>query len=321
MPNAKITTNYLIALCIIFVLNFLLPRLLPGDPLHAIYGDEALTNMTPELQAELIQHFSLDRSLDEQFAAYILSLARADLGYSYFYNAPVTGLIAGFLPWTVLLAGSALILSTLAGIILGIESGYRRNSSLDRYFLGGIMIFSGLPNFFFGIILLLTFSVSLRLLPLSGAMTPYSGYTGPAIALDILHHLVLPLTSLVMVHLTATYLLTRNTMVTVMGEAFIRTARAKGCPDYSLRYRHAGRCALLPVVTATGLNFGHLISSVLLIEVVFVYPGMGTLLYKALMTRDYPLLQGILLLITIIVLIINYLTDFLYARLDPRTQS
>lgn len=310
--------NYIIAMVFILTLNFILPRLMPGDPLQAIYGDEAMLAMTDELKALLTSRFALDQSPGEQFAAYWSALARGDLGHSYYYNAPVLEVILGFLPWTALLAGLALIISTLLGVILGIESGYKRGRRLDRFVLSGLMFFSGLPDFFLGVLLLLLFGVTLQLAPLAGAVTPYAGYTGPALVLDVLHHLALPLAALVLARLTATYLLTRSTMITTLGEAFIVTARAKGCPEHSIRYRHAGRNALLPVFTATGLQFTRLFTSALFIEIVFTYPGLGTLLYNALLTRDYPLLQGILLLVAAVVLTINYLVDRLYSKIDPR---
>lgn len=318
MKNNISFVNYLIALLIILTLNFILPRLMPGDPLQAIYGDEALTVMTEELKQELVHRFSLDRTLSEQFFTYWTALLRGDLGHSYYYNAPVLSVILGFLPWTVLLTGLALAISTLLGLVLGIESASRRGRAVDRFLLAGLMFCSGFPDFFVGILLLLFFGVSLRLVPLAGALTPYAGHSGLALALDVLHHLALPLTALVLVRLTATYLLTRNTMITTLGEPFILTARAKGCPERRIRYLHAGRNSLLPVTTAAGLQFTHLVTGALFIEIVFNYPGMGALLYNALLTRDYPLLQGILLLVAVTVLTVNFLVDVVYAKLDPR---
>lgn len=310
--------NYMIAMLFILTLNFVLPRLMPGDPLQAIYGDEAMLAMTGELKEELTRRFALDRSPVEQFVAYWQALARGDLGYSYYYNAPVLDVILGFLPWTVLLAGLALVISTVLGVVAGIESGYRRGRNLDRCMLSGLMLFSGLPDFFVGVLLLLLFGVIWQLAPLSGAVTPYAGYTGVALVLDVMHHLALPLSALVLTRLTATYLLTRSAMITTLGESFIITARAKGCPEHGIRYRHAGRNALLPVVTSTGLQFTRVFTGALYIEIVFSYPGLGTLLYNALLTRDYPLLQGILLLVAFVVLFINYLVDRLYPKIDPR---
>lgn len=321
MFKAKTATDYILALAIILLVNFILPRLLPGDPLHAIYGEEALMTMTPEVQAELIKRFALDQPWSKQLAAYIASLVRGDLGYSYFYHAPVAAIIGGVLPWTLLLSGLAFVLATIAGWTLGVESGYRHNTKADGLILGIMMFISGFPDFFAGILLLVVFGVSLAWLPLSGAFTPYSGFTGLELAADTARHLVLPLSALVLVRLAASYLFTRSAVVSIMGEAFIKTARAKGCPDYIIRYRHAARAALSPVVTAAGLSFSHIISGVLFIEVVFSYPGLGSLLYKALLTRDYPLLQGILLLAAIIVLTVNCLTDLLCSKLDPRLKT
>ncbi|MCG8401487.1 MAG: ABC transporter permease [Firmicutes bacterium] len=316
--SRTVAINYIIAMVFILTLNFILPRLMPGDPLQAIYGEEAMLAMTEELKATLVSRFALDQSPGEQFAAYCLALARGDLGHSYYYNAPVLEILLGFLPWTALLAGLALVISTGLGVILGIESGYRRGRPLDGFMLSGLIFFNGLPDFFLGALLLLLFGVTLQMAPLAGAMTPYAGYTGLALVLDVLRHLALPLTALVLARLTATYLLTRNTMITTLGEAFIVTARAKGCPEYSIRYRHAGRNALLPVITNTGLQFTRLFTGALFIEIIFAYPGLGTLLYNALLTRDYPLLQGILLMVALVVLTINYLVDRLYPKIDPR---
>ena len=180
------------------------------------------------------------------------------------------------------------------------------------------MWISGLPDFFVGMLLLLIFGVTLGLVPLAGAVTPYTGQGWAPALIDGLRHLALPLASLVLARLTATYLLARNTMITTMGEPFIMTARSKGCSGPAVRYRHAGRNSLLPVVTAAGLQLSHLITGALFVEIVFSYPGMGALMYNALLTRDYPLLQGILLLSAVTVLTVNLLVDLLYKRIDPR---
>ncbi|MCX6677365.1 MAG: ABC transporter permease [Methanothrix sp.] len=312
--------NYIIALAAIFSLNFILPRLMPGDPLHAIYGDEAMVAMTPEMEAELIRQFSLDKSWWDQLLAYVLGLLQGDLGFSYYYKEQVSQVIMGALPWTLLLTGLALVIATAIGIILGIESGYRRSSSLDRGLVAGLMFLGGFPDFFIGILLLLIFAVSLDVLPLSGATSPYAGYEGLAYILDILRHLALPLTSMILVQLGGIFLLTRNTILILLGESFILTARAKGCSEQCIKYAHAGRNSLLPVTTATGLRIPHLMTGALFIEIVFSYPGVGSLLNTAIAARDYPLIQGILLIVTLTVLSANFLVDLLYMRLDPRVR-
>jgi peptide/nickel transport system permease protein len=311
--------NYGIAFFIILLLNFLLPRLMPGDPLMAIYGEETLLSMTQELKYLLADSFDLDKPLWKQFFTYLHNLARGDIGYSYYHNAPVLRVIISYLPWTLLLMGTALILSTILGVITGIESGWRRGKTFDKALLVGTMSLSGFPSFFIGIIFLLTFSVTLGILPLQGAKTAYSGLSGFPLLLDVLKHLILPLASLTLVFISGSFLLTRNTMVTILGEPFILTAKAKGLRDRQVRYKHAGRNSMLPVVTQTGIGFGtRLITGALFVEVVFSYPGMGTLTYNSLLMRDYPVLQGSLLIITIFVLGINLAVDLLYRKLDPR---
>jgi peptide/nickel transport system permease protein len=310
--------TYLIALIIILTVNFFLPRTMPGDPLMAIYGDEALVQMTPQLKAELMERFALDQSLGEQFVSYWAALFRGDLGYSYSYNAPVAEVILGRLPWTLLLAGLALVLSTVFGILLGIESGWRRGGRFDGGTISGMVALSGFPDFFLGILLLLLFAVSLKILPLFGAESAYSGLTGFSHVVDISKHLILPLVALILARVTAGYLLTRNTMVGVLKEPYILLARAKGLKPQEIKYRHAGRNSMLPVMTSTGIWMGLLFSGALFIEVVFSYPGIGLLTYDALTFRDYPVLQGLLLVSSLCVLIANFSVDLLYSKLDPR---
>jgi peptide/nickel transport system permease protein len=312
--------SYIIALAAIFALNFILPRLMPGDPLHAIYGNEALVAMTPEMERSLIKQFALDRSWIDQLQAYIIGLLHGDLGFSYYYKDQVSSVIMGALPWTLLLTGLALVIVTALGIILGIESGCRRGKPLDRGFVASLMFLSDFPDFFVGILLLLIFGVALDLAPLSGSVTPYAGLEGFAYLRDVIGHLALPLASLVLVQLGGIYLLTRNIIVSLLEESFILTAKAKGCSEFSVKYSHAGRNSLLPVTTATGLRVPQLLTGALFIEIVFSYPGVGSLLNTALDARDYPLIQGILLLVTIAVLTANLIVDLLYRRLDPRVR-
>ncbi len=321
LRRAAFFTNYVVAFLLILTLNFVLPRLMPGDPFQAIYGQEALLAMTPQLKAQLIERLYLDQSMGQQFVAYILALVQGDLGYSYYYNQQVLTVILDFLPWTLLLMGTALVLSTLAGLVLGIESGYRRGRSLDKALLASLMFLNGFPDFFMGIVLLLFFGVVFGVVPLSGALTPYSGLEGLALVRDILHHLLAPLAALVLVRVTSPYLLTRNTMITTLRENFVMTARSKGCTEGQIKYRHAGRNSLLPVVTSTGLMVPQMITGALFVEIVFTYPGVGWLLYNSLLTRDYPLIQGILLMVTLAVLLANLLVDLLYLKIDPRVSD
>jgi peptide/nickel transport system permease protein len=311
-------TTYCIAFLIILVLNFFLPRMMPGNPLMAIYGDEALVAMTPDLKANLVERFALDEPLWKQFGAYIAALFSGDLGYSYYYNASVFQVILGSLPWTLLVVGTSLILSTLLGIVLGIESGWRRGSKTDRAMLTGLMSLNGFPDFFLGLVLLIVFGVLLGVAPLSGALTPYTGLSGFNLVLDVLKHMALPVAALTVAHLAGGYLLTRNTMITILKAPFMLTARAKGLPRKVIKYRHAGRNSMLPILTMTGIWLGRIVTGAIFVELVFAYPGVGQLTYQALLSRDYPVIQGVFLMVAISVLVVNFIVDLLYPRLDPR---
>lgn len=319
MSRQSIVT-YAIALVFILALNFLLPRMMPGDPLMAIYGNEALIVMTPQLRAELVERFALDQPLWQQLGAYFLALFRGELGYSYYYNAPVFQVILGRLPWTLLLVGGSLALSTILGVVLGIESGWRRGSRVDRFMLGGLMSLTGFPDFFLGMLLLIIFGVMMGAFPLAGALTPYSGLSGLALVTDVLWHLALPMAALTLAHLASGYLLTRNTMIGVLREPYMLTARAKGLSQRLLKYRHAGRNSMLPVVTRTGIWLGRVVTGALFVELVFAYPGIGLLTYESLLARDYPAIQGVFLLVAVFVLVANLLVDLAYPKLDPRVQ-
>jgi peptide/nickel transport system permease protein len=311
-------TTYGIAFLFILALNFFMPRMMPGDPLTAIYGDEALVAMTPALKANLVTRFALDQPLWHQFTAYIATLFRGDMGWSYFFNAPVLKVILGSLPWTLLVVGTSLVLATLLGIVLGIESGWRRGSKTDRTLLTGLMSLNGFPDFFLGLVLLIVFGVLLGVVPLSGALTPYAGLSGFTLVLDVLKHMALPVAALTAAYLAGGYLLTRNTMITVLKSPFMLTARAKGLSQKTLKYRHAGRNSMLPVLTMTGIWLGRVVTGALFVELVFAYPGVGQLTYQALLARDYPVIQGVFLMVAISVLVVNFAVDLLYPRLDPR---
>ncbi|MDD1760624.1 MAG: ABC transporter permease [Methanothrix sp.] len=320
LPGRGLILNYVAALAAIFSLNFALPRLMPGDPLHAIYGDEALVSMTAEMEAHLIKQFALDRTWTDQLAAYLMGLLHGDLGFSYYYKDQVSAVIMGALPWTLLLTLLALAIATVIGVIMGIEAASRRGRLLDRGLTASLMFLSGFPMFFMGILLLLIFGVSLGWAPLFGAITPYSGLEGLDYLKDLCSHLALPVAALVLVLVGDTFLITRSTAISILAESFIMTARAIGCSEFKVKYAHSGRNSLLPVVTETGMRIPHLLIQTLFIEIVFSYPGVGSLLNTALNSRDYPLLQGILLLLTVLVLTVNLFVDLLYSKLDPRVR-
>lgn len=312
--------NYAIAFFIILLLTFSLPRIMPGDPVTAIYGELQAEGieLTPELEAAIKARYGLDEPLWAQFYAYFASLLNCDFGYSFIFDEPVADLIFGHLPWTFLLLGSSLLLSKLIAIVLGIESGWRRGKRSDKALLTGLMALEGCPNFVMGLVLLLVFGVILGIAPLYGAENSTLHVSGIPRCVEILNHLILPLSALTVTSISGSYLLMRNTMITTLNEPFILTARAKGLPDRTIRYKHAGRNAILPFVTSIGMRIGMLITGSMFIEMIFAYPGVGTLLYESIVRRDYFTLQGIFFILTIAVLAANLTVDLLYKKIDPR---
>ncbi len=312
--------DYLLAFLIILTLNFLLPRLMPGDPITAIYGD-ALVEMTPEMESLLQERYGLDRPLGEQFAVYLGNLARGDLGYSFYFRAPVSEVLVNALPWTLLLLGTSLVVAAALGIIWGVEAGWRRGCRFDRCSLTAALFLNGIPGFLLGILLLLGFSFYGQWFPLSGGISPFPGQTLIARVLDILWHLFLPALTLTLVQLPRNFLLMRSTFIAVIREPYVLTARSKGIKERLIRYRHCLRSALPPVVTRLGMSIGLLFTGVLFVEVVFAYPGLSHLFYLALRHHDYPTVHGCLLLITVCVLVFNLLADVVSMKLDPRLKE
>ncbi|MRG77230.1 MAG: ABC transporter permease subunit [ANME-2 cluster archaeon] len=317
--KVKMVTVYLFTIIFLVFLNFLLPRLLPGDAILAMYsGSEIL--VTEELYNELIKLHGLDRPLHEQFITYLIQLAHGDLGYSYMYHASTTDLIMGALPWTMLLICTSFILSAVVGIILGVESAWRRGRKIDRWLLTSMLLIDGVPSLVIGIIFLTVFGLYFEWFPSAGAITPYSNAQGITHISDVLMHLVLPLATLTLSQIPGDYLLIRNSMVLTIREPFILTARAKGLKERKIRYCHAARNAILPFFTRIGVRIAFVITGVLFIETIFAYPGLGLLTYKAISNQDLPLIQGILTVSVLIVLLTNILVDIFYKKIDPRIE-
>jgi peptide/nickel transport system permease protein len=302
-------------------LNFLIPRAMPGDPLALIAGD-AVRQMGAERIAELRQAYGLDRPLGDQYLAYLGRLARADLGRSYRYSGgrSVSAVLLERFGWTFFLVFVSLTTATLLGSLLGAWSAWRHGRSSDLGLLTAVFALRSMPAFWLAMILIPLLAVNLRLFP-SGDSYSFPRPTGLPGLFDTLHHAALPILVLMISHLPTPFAIMRSATLGVLGADFIRTARAKGLPEKVVLYRHAMRNAILPVLTSFALDFGQLLGGVTLIETVFNYRGLGNMMFEAVKTRDYPLLQGGFLLFTLVVLAMNLLTDLLYPRLDPRLRG
>ncbi|WP_273820370.1 ABC transporter permease [Pseudomonas asplenii] len=302
----------------VLVLSFLLIRLAPGDPALMLAGEAGVDDA--RYIAQLRQDMGLDKPVAQQLLIYLGHIARLDLGYSYRNQAPVWSLIAERLPATLALMGSAFLLSSLAGIALGVLAARSRERRpwLDRLIAQGALLLYATPSFWLAMLLILLFSVSLDWLPAFGMETVSADYQGLAWWADRLQHLVLPCLSLSFLFLALYIHLTRAATLEALGQEYVRTARAKGLSPRRILWAHVLRNALLPVVTFAGLQLGQLASGILLIEVVYSWPGIGRLMYEALAQRDYGVLMGGFLVISIMVVSFNLLTDLACRWLDPR---
>ncbi len=312
--------QYLLVLALTVALNFFLPRMMPGSPLVFLAGED-VGFLTPEQREQLYSLYGLNEPQWKQFATYVANLARGQLGYSFQRGRPISHMIAERLPWTLLLVGTALVLATLAGAALGAMAAWRRGSALDLGSLGVAMLFESVPSFWLGMIFIAVFAAGLGWLPIFGAGTAGAALAGWPLLLDRARHLALPLATLTLITTPGVYLIMRYSMLAVLGEQYIVTARAKGVAERAVLRRHAVRNALLPVATVFMLSLGFIASGATIVETVFSYPGVGRLLYEAVLNRDYPVMQGTFFIITVSVIAANILADLLYPLIDPRVRQ
>lgn len=309
--------QYSILLIFTLSLNFLLPRVMPGNPLKYVVGDD-ISLMSSEEKELLLSDLGLDKPIHEQYFHYVKGLLNGDLGYSYREKKPVKDIISDRLPWTLLLAGLNIILSTIIGVIFGVIAAWNRSKSKDVA-LNNIFIFlRSMPSFWVGMILVTIFGANLKILPIYGAQTMWVNYTGLDRILDIGKHLILPLTTLTLLSVSSIYFTMRYSMIDTLSEDYILMAKMKGLENKKVKYRHAMRNALIPVVTIVMLNLGYMVGGSTIVETVFSYPGMGRLLFEAVTNRDYPVIQGCFLIITLCVIVANIIADILYPLLDPK---
>ncbi len=304
---------YLLAVLVMAYLSYSLPRLLPGDFVTAMYASSHVT-LNAEQEAELKAYYTQR----EGFGSFLLNLCRLEWGYSYVFLAPISSLILEALPWTLLLMGGAHLLSMFFGFIAGVEAAWRRGSMWEKAGVGSMTVLEGVPEIGSGVLLLLVFALQLGWFPAAGAETAYAEQSAASWLLDVSHHLALPLATLVLAYFPGNFLLARGSLVMVLKEQYVQTARAKGLPPRRVRYVHAARNALLPMVTRFGLRLAFMVAGALVVETIHSYPGLGTLLFRAISQRDLPLIQGIVLFSSLTVLMVNMLLEFVYVRLDPR---
>ncbi len=311
-----------VTILMIVLLNFVLFRMMPGSPERILLG--RIPGVTQEVREQTKREWGLDKPLfPDQFVAYLSATARGDLGFSYAARGrPVTEVLGQKLGPTLLLFGLGEIVAIILGIALGAYSGWKRGGIIDHVGNGLSLILYATPYFLLGMGLLLLFATGLGWFPTFGMLTAGRDYSGPLDQLgDLASHLALPLAT-VSLGLVGQYaILMRSSVMETLSEDYVTTARAKGLPEGRILRSHALPNALLPTVTLIAINLGYVVAGAITVEVVFNWPGLGTLTVDALASRDYPILQGVFLLLSVSIVIGNLLADLVYGFLDPRVRT
>jgi peptide/nickel transport system permease protein len=308
-----------ITFLLVLAINFAIPRLMPGSPVQYFANPKVLSSVETKI---LTARFGLDKPIWEQFGLYLVGVFQwpPNLGVSYnYYPASVWSVIMSYLPWTIFLVGLSTVITAVIGILVGILVGSKRGSATDTLVTSGSMFLWTMPFFWLGAILLYIFAIDLHWFPAGGAYS-YDAASGPILTriADIFSHAFLPGLTLTLAAFAGYSLIMRNTLVEELAQDYVVIAQAKGLSQRAILFKHAARNAMLPMITLIGLNLGYVVSGALLVEVVFAYPGVGWLTYQAVLTHDYPLLQGLFLILSAAVILANFGTDMIYAFVDPR---
>ncbi len=317
-------TNATITILIILVANFILFRMLPGDPAITFVRSGVGHTANPDLIEQQREIFGLNDPLFVQLSKYVVNTFTGNWGYSFFQgDRLVTEIIAEKAVWTLLLVGTSTLMTLWLGIIIGAASAWRRGRTFDLASLGFGFFFYAVPTFWLGIMLIIIFQEKIGIIPLlppSHAL-PIPFPTDPwGLLIGGIQHWILPAVTLTLVQLSGISLIMRNSLIDVLTEDYIITARAKGLSSRSILKKHAMPNARLPMVTIIALNIGFVLGGAIQVEQVFSYDGLGLLTVKSVLNGDYPLMQGLFLLITISVVAANIVSDFVYAWLDPRVR-
>ena len=313
------------ALTLAFVLtfNFVLFRVMPGDPATLLLRGTSALNR--ETIAELERELGLDQALPQQFVTYVENTFTGEFGVSLASGAPVTEAVGERIWPTILLVGTSTLASAAVGLLIGIYAGWRRGSAFDLGSTGFTLVAYSMPEFWFGILVLMAFAGGVgffpSIFPTGGYETAGAGLTGFDRVVDVLNHMVLPFFTLTVAYLGEYALIMRSSILDVMGEDFVITARAKGLREKQVLWRHAVPNALLPTMTLTFLSLGFVFAGTITVEYVFSWPGLGLLTVEAIDNKDFPILQAVFLLFSATVIVANLVADLLYAYLDPRVRA
>ncbi|HDM70895.1 MAG: ABC transporter permease [Thermotoga sp.] len=331
----KIFTHYLFKrfLRMIFVIyvvvtfTFFLIRFMPSNPVE-IYIENLMSNYSMSYEdarnmASSLFSIDLDTPLWKQYLIYLKNLLRGDLGKSILSsNIPVAEMISGFIPWTIFSVGASLIISFFLGISLGMMMAYRRGGILDHCMTTFASIVSAIPSYLIGLLLIVLLGVQLKIVPLSYMRGSISPGVKPGFNLkfflDALAHAAVPITTYVISTVGGWMLSMKGNTLNVLGEDYITVARARGLKDRTITFKYVGKNAMLPLMTSLAISIGFIFGGSVIIENIFVYKGMGWLLAQSINSRDYTVMQGVFLIITVSVVLANFIAELLYVKLDPR---
>ncbi len=310
------TIQVFITLLIILTLLFLIFRLMPGDPTSHVIDP----GMSPEARESLMELYGLDRPLYAQYGLYMRNMLTGRFGTSFRTQNPVFMDLRPRIMPTLLLFGTSMIIVYILGILLGMFMAWNRGSKLEMGGIVGSLTFRSMPYFWFGLLMLFAFAGELEWFPTGGMKTAGVDMPAHKEALDILYHMTLPLITMVIVGIGGIALLMRQSMLDTLGEDYIVTARAKGLPENKIMIHHAARNALLPIVTSIAISIAFIFAGGVITEIVFSWPGLGSLLITRTLAQDYPVVEGAFFIIAILVLVMNAVSDVFYAFLDPRVK-
>ncbi|MCS0495531.1 ABC transporter permease [Ancylobacter mangrovi] len=301
----------------IVVVNFVLTRIVPGDPTTALVGEFPV----PQAYIDQIRHdFGLDQSIPAQLYYYLVHVAQGDLGFSFVGRQNVLPLILRRAGVTLILMLPSLTLASIIGVLIAVRAARRAGSSLNTFLTALSLAGASVPVFWLAQMLVMLFAVRLGWLPAQGMVSVRANYTGLAYFLDLLRHLILPSFCITIFYLAIVVRVARTSMLEMLHQDFVLTARAKGLSENQVVVRHVLRNALIPVITVIGYNFGYSLTGAILTETVFAWPGIGGLFVSSIHYQDFPVLSGIFLLAATAVVAANFITDILYAVVDPRVR-
>ena len=314
----RLLFRYVITLLGVVTIVFAIPRAMPGDPLGGLLQDEAGTENVEEARAVLADHYGLDEPLVEQYGRYLRRLASGDLGPSITYGQPVRTMVRDRLPWTLLLVGVSLGFSAALSFVAGVAAAWRRGTFADRFTTSVVTVLGAAPEYAVATMLLIVFAGTFEIFPIAGGSTAFNDFGPVQKVVDVAKHLVLPATALTVSLIGVKFLLVRNTVISVLGQDFMVAARGKGIREERLKYRHAGRNALVPFLNVVGVQVGVSIGGAIFVEQVFAYPGLASIMIPAVTRLDYPLVEGCFLVVAFLAVTANLVVDLVSARIDPR---